>query len=116
MRTIVADAELVARCGLYCGACKSYLNGRCDGCKKNDSATWCGVRKCCAESNFLSWADCKTYTNPRDCGKFHNFISRIIGFFLRSDRRACIDQIRKLGLKGHAEDMAAQKRHTIPPG
>jgi len=25
MKEIVADSKLVAYCGLYCGACKSYL-------------------------------------------------------------------------------------------
>lgn len=28
-RELTADSRLVARCGLYCGACRAYLKGRC---------------------------------------------------------------------------------------
>lgn len=28
MQDIKVDAELVAYCGLYCGACRSYLKGK----------------------------------------------------------------------------------------
>jgi hypothetical protein len=48
-----------------------------------------------------------------DCNKFNNFISRLVGFVLRSDRGACILQIREKGLLGHAEDMAVNRRQTI---
>ncbi len=39
MRTIQEDVELVAHCGLYCGACKAYLKEKCDGCHRNP-APW----------------------------------------------------------------------------
>ena len=29
MREMVSNPDLAACCGLYCGACKSYLKGRC---------------------------------------------------------------------------------------
>jgi len=32
MKEIIADEKLVAKCGLYCGACGAYLKGRCPGC------------------------------------------------------------------------------------
>jgi hypothetical protein len=65
------------------------------------------------ESGYASCADCRTYDDPNDCKKFNNAISKVIGFVLRSDRRACIDQIKELGLQGHAATMAAAERHTI---
>ena len=114
MKPIVANPDLVAACGLYFGACGSYLRDRCPGCKKNDGATWCGIRKCCGDAGRSTCAECPTHANPRDCKLFHNFISRVIGFFLRSDRAACIRQIREKGLAGHAEDMAKQQRHSLP--
>jgi hypothetical protein len=44
---------------------------------------------------------------------FNNFISKIFGFIFRSDRAACIDQIKEIGIQGHAQKMAAEKRQSI---
>jgi hypothetical protein len=110
---IVADQELVAYCGLYCGACGSYLKNKCLGCHENEKASWCKVRQCCQEAKLSSCADCKTFSDPRDCKKYNNFISKAIGIVLRSDRRACIMQIKEKGLQKHAEDMALNRRQTI---
>jgi hypothetical protein len=115
MKEIVADAKLVAFCGLYCGACRSYLNEKCPGCRKHEKATWCKVRTCCREAGYSSCAECTTFPDVRDCKKFDNFFSKAIGFILRSDRRACIMQIGAKGLNGHAEDMAFHQRQTIRP-
>jgi hypothetical protein len=113
MKEIVHDPKLVAFCGLYCGACGAYLKDRCPGCHDNEKASWCKVRTCCTETGYSSCADCTEFDDPKDCRKFHNFISRTIGFVLRSDRPACIAQIRRKGLEGHAENMASNKRQTI---
>ena len=113
MKEIITDKNLVAYCGLYCGACRSYLKGKCLGCHHNEKVTWCKVRSCCIGLGINSCAECKDYSDPMDCIKFNNFISRLVGFVLRSDRRACILQIRDKGLLGHAEDMAFKKRQTI---
>ena len=113
MKAIEADSGMVAYCGLYCGACKRRLKDKCPGCHKNDKALWCTVRSCCMENGFLSCADCKKFDDPNNCGTFNNIFSKAIGFLLRSDRRACIYQIKKIGIDGHARDMASNKRHTI---
>ena len=113
MKEIVADPNLVAYCGLYCGACRAYRTDRCPGCHKNEKATWCKVRSCCMDASYGSCADCRTFSDLKSCGKFTNFFSRTIGFFLRSDREACIRQIREKGLQGHAEDMARNGRQTL---
>jgi hypothetical protein len=113
MREIVLDANLVGYCGLYCAACGSYLRGRCPGCRENVKATWCKVRSCCMENKFASCADCKEFPDPRACKKFNSFISRLFGFILRSDRSACIEQIRRLGVQGHADAMSRERRQTI---
>ncbi len=113
MKDIVADAGLVACCGLYCGACRKYLRGRCPGCRENQKAAWCKVRSCCISNQFATCADCKDFQNPRDCRMFNNRIAKLFGLIFRSDRAACIDQIRRLGLEGHAADMAKTKRQTI---
>jgi len=113
MKEITTDAGLVAYCGLYCGACRSYLKDRCPGCHNNEKATWCKVRSCCNNAGIASCSDCTTFSDPKDCGKFNNVFSKVIGFVLRSDRRACIMQIRAKGISGHAEDMAMHKRQSI---
>jgi hypothetical protein len=113
MKPIVADAKLVARCGLYCGACGAYRRERCPGCHENQKATWCKVRTCCGENGYASCAECSTVADPRNCKKFNNIISKLFGLIFRSDRRACIVQIREKGLQAHADLMAASQTQSI---
>lgn len=67
MKVIENDPQLIAMCGLYCGACNSYLKGKCEGCVSNEKATWCNVRLCCIENKYKSWADCTQFENVADC-------------------------------------------------
>jgi hypothetical protein len=113
MKEIISKAELVAYCGLYCGACRSYLRGRCPGCHDNSKAAWCTVRTCCIDRNYSSCADCREFEDPRECKKYNNIVSKIVGFVLRSDRAACIMQIKNMGIPDHADTMARQKKQTI---
>jgi hypothetical protein len=113
-RVLARDPALVASCGLYCGACRSYLKGRCPGCHGNVKATWCKVRACCAEGQLASCAECAEHRDPVTCRKFNNLIARVIGIVLNSDRRACVLKIRELGLEGFAGFMAKRGRHTLP--
>jgi hypothetical protein len=113
-RELVADPKLVAYCGLYCGACNSYLKGSCPGCHENPKAGWCGVRACCMDHAYRSCADCTSYPDPNDCRKFNSVVSRLIGLVLNSNRQACVLEIRKLGREGFATEMTAKRRHTIP--
>lgn len=116
MKPIVADANLVAFCGLYCGACWRLRKGRCPGCRDNVKAAWCKVRSCCIEQGYASCADCTAHPDPRGCKIFHNPIARVIGFVLRSDRPACIRQIKAEGTQGHATIMAASGRQSLRRG
>ena len=112
MKEITQDKELVARCGLYCGACRSYLKDRCPGCAKNEKASWCQVRSCCLENQYASCADCRIMPLEQ-CKKYNNFIAKAIGFILRSDRKACIESIKASGYENFVRDMAEKKRMTI---
>lgn len=112
LKEITTDTKLIAYCGLYCGSCKSYLKGKCPGCRENEKATWCAIRKCCAENNYQSCADCKI-AELKDCGKYNSFISKVIGFVLNSDRSACITRIREAGYDTFAAEMAKSGRQTI---
>lgn len=64
-------------------------------------------------NEFASCADCREYTSPMDCKKYNNVISKLFGLLFRSDRAACIRQIKELGIDGHAECMAEKCSHTI---
>jgi len=112
MKEIVADKSLIAYCGLYCGACRSYLKGKCPGCRENEKASWCDIRKCCVENNYASCADCVSI-EPMKCKKYNTFISRVIGFVFNSDRNACLDKIKEIGYDEFAKEMALKKMQTV---
>ncbi|MBN1960400.1 MAG: DUF3795 domain-containing protein [Deltaproteobacteria bacterium] len=114
MKPILADSNLVAYCGLYCGACKKYLDSHCPGCHENTKASWCLVRKCCQQHQYLSCADCQEFSDPAACGKFSNIFAKIFGFIFKSDRKACIAKIKELGLNQYASFMCKHHRHSLP--
>jgi hypothetical protein len=105
VKEIASDPRLVAYCGLYCGACNRYLRNSCPGCHENQKATWCKIRACCMTHGYASCAECKEFTDPMDCKMFNNVMSKIFAFIFRSDRAACIRQIREIGIQGHADKM-----------
>ena len=113
MKEVTSNPDLVAYCGLYCGACRSYLREKCPGCHENEKAKWCKIRVCCIDNQYLSCADCKEYDNPNDCKMFNNFMAKLFGLIFRSDRPACIQQIKELGIQGYADNMAETGRQSI---
>jgi hypothetical protein len=115
MKSITVDSGLVAYCGLYCGACGKYLRGKCEDCHNNSKATWCKIRSCNIERHYSSCAECVEYPNVIECKKFNNIFSKVIGFVLRSDRPACIAQIKNHGIQRHAEKMASLGKQSIRP-
>lgn len=106
------NLELVSKCGLYCGNCKKYKAGKCEGCVANEKASWCKARACCIENGYDSCADCTT-TNPRECKKFSNFITSFFEVVFRSDRKASIDYIRENGREAFINMMIEQDRMVI---
>lgn len=112
-KQIIADKNLIAYCGLYCGACRSYLKGKCSGCAKNEKASWCKIRQCCIENKYQSCADCKQMP-LEDCKKFNSFIGKIFGLLFNSNRAACINTIKEKGSDKYAEEMAQNKKQSLP--
>lgn len=110
---IEVDENLIAYCGLYCGACFKYLKKKCPGCRENEKATWCKIRTCTLENNLKSCAECKDFTDLHDCKKFNNFMSKIFEFAFRSNRYACIDMIKEVDYESFAKYMAEKKLVTI---
>ena len=101
----IANPDLVAYCGLYCGACGAFRKGRCPGCHNNEKASWCKIRTCNKAHGYSSCADCVEFPDPTQCKKFNNLISKIFSVVLRSNRPACISQIKMKGLTWHAQEM-----------
>ena len=103
IKNIEANRELIAACGLYCGACRKYLSYKCPGCNKNEKATWCKIRLCVKGKGFHSCAECRK--DVSDCKIYSNLIGKIFAFLFKSDRPACIHYIRQHGEQAFAEEM-----------
>ena len=99
MKEMTNNSQQIAACGLYCGACKKFLNRKCPGCKENEKASWCKIRKCCQEKGLHTCAECDK--DVTEC-KIHN-----------SDRAACIRYIRENGEDAFAEKMAKDQQMTM---
>jgi hypothetical protein len=113
MKEVVVNQDLVSYCGLYCGACKKFINGKCPGCHENNKAGWCAVRSCNIGHNYMSCADCKEFINPVDCRKFNNFFSKFFALVFRSDRAAGVAKIKADGYRAFAAYMAAHNLQAI---
>lgn len=113
MKEIIKDRNSIAFCGLYCGACKRYLDSKCPGCQKNEKASWCKVRKCCLENGKMSCADCTVHATASECKKFNNIFSKLFGFIFGSDRQASIDMIQEKGYEAYAEEMTRRKAQSV---
>ena len=106
------DPQLIAYCGLYCGACARYLKGKCPSCKQLSLPHWCKIRSCCIGQHFSSCADCGLDT-PNYCKTFNNPISKVFKLIFRSDREKCILIIREKGAVYYAQNMALTRRQSI---
>jgi len=113
-KVIQIDKDLIAYCGLYCGACRKFLESKCPGCRKNEKAGWCKIRTCCIENAYHTCAECKM--NPHDCKKFNNFFSKLFALIFKSDREACIRCINEVGEDAFAKEMAEKRIMTLKKG
>jgi hypothetical protein len=114
MRTRIEDTNLVAYCGLYCGACRQYLREKCPGCMENIKAGWCKLRTCCKDKNYRSCAECTDFEDVNECKKFNNILSKVFAFLFRSNRKACIQQIQEKGINVHTEIMTRLNKPSLP--
>lgn len=111
-KAAVNDAALIAACGLYCGACFKYLNGKCPGCHKNEQAGWCSIRRCVLEQGVLHCGQCKK-ADYHNCATYNNRIGRFFAWLFRSNRPGCLERIGQIGEQGYAREMTATKKMTI---
>lgn len=111
MKQIIANPDSIAACGLYCGACRKFLSGKCPGCKNNEKASWCRIRQCCISKGYHTCGECERVV--RECKIYSNFISKVFALLFNSDRPACIDYIKKYGMVAFAEEMTCRRCQTI---
>lgn len=116
----IADKELIAACGLYCGTCRAYRKQKCPGCSSpQKEAAWCKLRSCCLQKGIQTCAECNEYGSEtsrplRDCHKFNNPIGKLFGIIFRSDRHGCIERIREVGSETFAQEMAEAGCYNRP--
>ena len=103
----------IAACGLFCGTCRKFSKGTCPGCHLNEKATWCTVRACCIEHGWQSCAEC-TLMPLEACKKFNNVIAKMLQLVFRSDRRGCVERIRKVGCAAFAAEMRLAGSYNRP--
>ena len=111
MKQIISDIRLIAACGLYCGACRKYLHEKCPGCRLNEKASWCGIRKCTYEKGIGTCAECGMEVG--ECKTYSNFMAKFFAFIFKSDRPACIRFIKEHGKQAYADEMTKRKCQTI---
>ena len=111
MDEIKTDKQAIGSCGLYCGACRKYRMGKCPGCQKNEKATWCKIRRCCMEKGFHTCAECEK--DIRECRLYTNLASKFFALVFRSDRPACIRNIREHGEQAYAKEMTRLGQQTM---
>jgi len=102
------DENLIAYCGIYCGACSSFASRKCDGCRGDSpkcAAGYksCKVKPCCVENGFFTCADCTIYTSTKECKKYNPLLLKVAAWIESSDRSKAIEMIRS---KGRAEFLA----------
>ena len=115
-KQIDKDENLIAYCGLYCGACPSFISGKCDGCRSNSAKSAvvykaCQVKPCCVENDFFTCADCTIYSSTKECKKYNPLLLKIASWVESSDRSKAIEMIKT---KGRAEFAAFMKdKHWV---
>jgi len=106
--------QLIAYCGLYCGACPSFTSGKCDGCRSNSAKSAvvykaCQVKPCCVENGFFTCADCTIYASTKECKKYNPLLLKIASWVESSDRSKAIKMIKEKGRAEFAAFMEEKK-------
>lgn len=102
------NKELVSYCGLYCGACKKYVNKECNGCKSESKVTpkWCKVKPCNEEKEITSCAECTEFSDVKKCKKLYPLSYKFGEVIAQMSRKDGIEMIKNKGYEEFAEFMA----------
>ena len=104
--------NLVAYCGLYCGACPIYSKGKCTGCKAPNSTIHykpCKVKPCCVKNDYSTCAECNKHQSMDECKDYNPLFIRFSQFITQTSRKKGIEMIKSDGEKAFADFMADKK-------
>ena len=107
------DKNLVAPCGIYCGACKSFKKGKCSGCNEHSRAAHCKVRVCTASKGYNTCLECNDFEDVMQCSKFNSFFSKFYSLMIGSDKKACLERIAEIGLVRYSREMRFRDQKTV---
>ena len=112
------ETNLVSYCGFNCGACPTYIKGKCEGCKGDSPKCAvgfkaCKVRPCCIEKGINSCAYCDEFESVKDCKIYNPFMIKFGQFITRTNRRKGIEMIKEKGELEFVKFMAAKNLVTI---
>ena len=112
------NTDLVSYCGFYCGACPTFIKGKCKGCKGDSPKCAvgfkaCKVRPCCIEKGINSCAYCDEFESVKDCKIYNPFMIKFGQFITRTNRRKGIEMIKEKGELEFVKFMAAKNLVTI---
>jgi hypothetical protein len=111
-----ADENLIAYCGLYCGACPRYVKGKCPGCLVTEKSQWCNVRPCNIGKGYKSCAQCSEFPDVAKCRTFNPMIIRFGEFVMKTSRKKGIQMIKEKGVSEFASYMAANGLVSLKKG
>jgi hypothetical protein len=104
------DENLVSYCGLYCGLCKKYSKGVCQGCRKKEAPKWCEVKPCNEKKELKSCAECNDFPNVRKCKKMYPFKYKFGECIAQMTRKGGLDMIKEKSYKEFAECMVKENQ------
>lgn len=112
---IMDNTAPIAYCGLYCGECKRYKNGKCPGCLENAKASWCKIRTCNQELAYSTCAECPQIKRV-NCKKLNNPFAKFFELIFRTDRLASLKYIRENGGEAYSEKMCSLGQMSFKKG
>jgi hypothetical protein len=117
-KIIPIDENLISYCGLYCGACPTYIKGKCEGCRGNSPLCAvgyqkCKVKPCCIEHNYFSCANCKEFSSVKLCKKYNPLSIKFGEYISCTSRAKSIEMIKEKGVIAFVEYMVSKEWVTM---
>lgn len=106
------NIDLIATCGLYCGECSAFQDGRCGGCISRKGlclkyTKMCKIYSCCVDKRGLRvCSECKEFP----CGKFAAFFDTPVWY---SEVVENLRRVEKIGLEKFLEEQVKKVSQLI---
>ena len=106
------NKDLIAPCGLYCGECLGFQDGRCAGCLSREGLCLkytkiCKIYSCCADKKGLRFCgECREFP----CGKFTKFFDTPAWY---NEVVRNLREIKKVGLEKFLKEQVKRVNQLI---